>query len=64
MKQQKVVVIYGDLFKPDITLNKVLDEGWMIVSVTAQCVATGRGAFLIVFERSKPPKTKSNSSDN
>jgi len=59
MKEQRVVVIYGDLFKPELTLNKMLEQGWIIVSVTAQCVATGRGALLVVFERTKSAKNKS-----
>jgi len=57
MKEQKVLVI-GDEYPSMVQskVNEMLEEGWLIVSVTAQHVATGssmnaRGGYLIVFER-------------
>jgi len=56
-KQQKVLVT-GDEYASDIQnkIDKILEDGWFIVSVTAQHISTGsssylRGGYLIVFER-------------
>jgi hypothetical protein len=56
-KQQKVLVT-GDGYASDIQnkIDKILEDGWFIVSVTAQHISTGsgshlRGGYLIVFER-------------
>jgi len=57
MKEQKVLVT-GDEYASTVQskVNEILEEGWLIVSVTAQHIATGsssylRGGYLIVFER-------------
>ena len=56
-KQQKVLVT-SDEYASDIQkkIDKILEDGWFIVSVTAQHVSTGctyhlTGGYLIVFER-------------
>jgi hypothetical protein len=56
-KQQKVLVTGGE-YAIDIQnkIDKILEDGWFIVSVTAQHISTGsgshlRGGYLIVFER-------------
>jgi hypothetical protein len=55
-KQQKVLVT-SDEYASDIQkkIDKILEDGWFIVSVTAQHISTGsghlRGGYLIVFER-------------
>jgi hypothetical protein len=58
MKQQLVVVLSGSDYASDMEkeVNKCLEKGWLVVSVTAQHVATGssqtaRGGYFIVFER-------------
>jgi hypothetical protein len=57
MKKQKVLVT-GDDYSITVqeNVNKMLEQGWLIVSVTAQYVATSsssylRGGYLIVFEK-------------
>ena len=57
LRQQKVLVT-GDEYASDIQnkIDKILEDGWFIVSVTAQHISTGsgshlRGGYLIVFER-------------
>jgi hypothetical protein len=57
LRQQKVLVT-GDEYAGDIQnkIDKILEDGWFIVSVTAQHISTGsssylRGGYLIVFER-------------
>jgi hypothetical protein len=57
MKEQKVLVT-GDEYASTIQskVNEILKEGWLVVSVIAQHVATGssmyaRGGYFIVFER-------------
>ena len=56
-KQQKVLVTGDESYK-DVQdkIDKILEDGWFIVSVTAQHISTGsgshlRGGYLIVFER-------------
>lgn len=60
MKEQKVYVTANDEYASDIekTINNSLEDGWQIVSVTAQHISTNvnatsttRGGYLIVFER-------------
>jgi hypothetical protein len=58
MKEQKVLVISGDTYDADKEheINKQLDLGWSIISVTAQHVSSKSityGGYLIVLERSK-----------
>jgi hypothetical protein len=57
MTTQKVLVV-GDEYAHNIQykIDDILNEGWLIVSVTAQHVSTGssqgyKGGYLIVFER-------------
>jgi hypothetical protein len=57
MKEQKVLVT-GDDYASTVQskVNEILEEGWLIVSVTAQHIATGssmnaRGGYFILFER-------------
>lgn len=57
-KQQKVLVTPDDESYKDVQdkIDKILEDGWFIVSVTAQHISTGsgshlRGGYLIVFER-------------
>lgn len=57
MKNQKVLVV-GDEYAHNIQdkINDILNEGYLIISVTAQHVSTGsnqsfRGGYLIVFEK-------------
>ncbi len=58
MKKQKVLVV-GDEYAHSIQdqIDEILNEGYLIISVTAQHVATGspsqrfKGGYLIVFER-------------
>jgi hypothetical protein len=59
MTTQKVLVV-GDEYAHNIQskIDDVLNEGWNIVSVTAQHVSTGstqwlRGGYLIIFEKSE-----------
>ena len=66
MKQQLVVVLSGSDYASDMEkeVNKCLEKGWLVVSVTAQHVATGssqtaRGGYFIVFERDIADKTYS-----
>lgn len=56
-KEQKVLVTGDESYK-DVQdkIDKILEDGWFIVSVTAQHISTGsgshlRGGYLIVFER-------------
>ncbi len=56
--QQKVLVTSDDESYKDVQdkINKILEDGWFIVSVTAQHVSTDggshpRGGYLIVFKR-------------
>lgn len=57
MKEQKVLVTgdeYASTVQDDV--DKLLKEGWMVISVTAQHIAAGsafpvRGGYFIVFER-------------
>jgi hypothetical protein len=57
MKEQKVLVTGNEsasIVQEEV--NNLLEEGWFIVSVTAQHIAMGgtypiRGGYLIVFER-------------
>jgi hypothetical protein len=56
MKEQKVLVTgddYASLVQSKV--NEILEEGWLIVSVTAQHIAMGssmaRGGYFILFER-------------
>ena len=58
MKQQRVIVLNGSDYASDMQkeINDSIDEGWFIVSVTAQHVATAAphtrlGGFLVVLER-------------
>jgi hypothetical protein len=58
MKTQKVLVV-SDEYANEMQskIDNILNEGWFIISVTAQHVATNRdgrnllGGYLIVFER-------------
>jgi hypothetical protein len=57
MKTQKVLVV-GDEYAHSIQnqINDILNEGYHIISVTAQHVSTGssqchKGGYLIVFEK-------------
>ena len=58
MKTQKVLVV-SDAYAWTIQdkIDNILNEGWLIVSVTAQHVSTNRaernllGGYLIVFEK-------------
>lgn len=57
MKKQKVLVL-GNLYADEMQqkIDPILEDGWYIVSVTPQHVATGsgsvaRGGYLIVFEK-------------
>jgi hypothetical protein len=59
MKTQKVLVV-GDEYAHNIQskIDDILNEDWLIVSVTAQHVSTGssqgyKGGYLIVFEKSE-----------
>ena len=59
MTTQKVLVV-GDEYAHNIQykIDDILNEGWNIVSVTAQHVSTGspqwlRGGYLIIFEKSE-----------
>ena len=56
MKKQKVLVL-GNLYADEMQqkIDPILEDGWYIVSVTSQHVATVstspiRGGYLIVFE--------------
>jgi len=58
MKQQRVIVLNGSDYASDMQkeINVAIAEGWFIVSVTAQHVATAAphtrlGGFLVVLER-------------
>ena len=58
LKEQKVLVTPDDESYKDVQdkIDKILEDGWFIVSVTAQHVSTGctyhlTGGYLIVFER-------------
>jgi hypothetical protein len=58
MKQQLVVVLSGSDYASDMEkkVNGWLEKGWVIVSVTAQHVATDsssaiRGGYFVVLER-------------
>jgi hypothetical protein len=56
MKEQKVLAIAGDTYDCDKEheINKQLELGWNIVSVTAQYVSSNQisyGGYLIVLER-------------
>ena len=57
MKEQKVLVIADE---PSLIIQQrvqeILNQGWMITSVSAQHVSTGstgqiRGGYFIIFER-------------
>jgi hypothetical protein len=57
MKEQKVLVIADE---PSLIIQQkvqeVLEQGWLITSVSAQHVSTGssqflRGGYFIIFER-------------
>lgn len=58
MKTQKVLVV-SDEYANEMQskIDDILNEGWFIISVTAQHVSTNRdgrnllGGYLIVFER-------------
>jgi hypothetical protein len=57
LRQQKVLVTGNESYK-DVQekIDKILENGWFIVSVTARHISTGggshlRGGYLIVFER-------------
>lgn len=52
MKKQKVLVL-GNLYADEMQkkIDPILEDGWHIVSVTPQHVATGSGGYLIVFEK-------------
>lgn len=57
MKKQKVLVL-GNLYADEMQqkIDPILEDGWHIVSVTSQHVATGstspvRGGYLVVFEK-------------
>ena len=59
MKEQKVYLTPNDFYATDVEkeINKILSEGWMIVSVTAQNISNSTtssscrfGGYLIVFE--------------
>ena len=57
MKKQKVLVL-GNLYADEMQqkIDPILEDGWHIVSVTPQHVATAsgnitRGGYLIVFEK-------------
>jgi hypothetical protein len=59
MKTQKVLVV-GDEYAHNIQykIDDILNEDWLIVSVTAQHVSTGssqgyKGGYLIIFEKSE-----------
>jgi hypothetical protein len=57
VKQQAIVIGYNSsTYEIETKVNKYLDEGWKIVSVTPQCVATGSsyqmsGGYFIVVEK-------------
>ena len=59
MKEQKVIVLSGSDYASEmqVRINEMINEGWFVVSVTAQHVATGssqssaRGGYLIVLEK-------------
>ena len=58
MKKQKVLVL-GNLYADEMQqkIDPILEDGWYIVSVTSQHVATAstspvRGGYLIIFEKS------------
>ena len=58
MRTQKVLVV-SDEYANEMQskIDNILNEGWLIISVTAQHVSTNRGGrnllggYLIVFER-------------
>ena len=58
LKEQKVLVTPDDESYKDVQdkIDKILEDGWLIVSVTARHISPGggshlRGGYLIVFER-------------
>jgi hypothetical protein len=59
VKQQAIVIGYNSsTHEIETKVNKYLDEGWKIVSVTPQCVANGSsgwstvsGGYFIVVEK-------------
>ena len=59
MKEQKVIVLSGSDYASEmqVRINEMIDEGWFVVSVTAQHVAgssqtsPARGGYLIVLEK-------------
>lgn len=60
MKEQRVLVTGNDYaIEVQDKVDVLLAQGWQVVSVTAQHVATGssgsttRGGYFIVFEREK-----------
>jgi hypothetical protein len=60
MKEHLVVVLSGSDYASDMEkeVNKCLEKGWLVVSVTAQHVATSsssslRGGYIVVLERTK-----------
>ncbi len=66
MKEHRVVVLSGYDYASDMQkeVNGWLQNGWQVVSVTAQNVTTGssqiaRGGYLLVLERDVADKTYS-----
>ena len=59
MKEQRVLVTGNDYaIEVQEKVDAIMAEGWRVVSVAAQHVATGssqaiRGGYFIVFEREK-----------
>jgi hypothetical protein len=56
MKKQKVLVLVNEYASDSQKqIDNILNEGWFIVSVTAQHVSNGssqtKGGYLIVFEK-------------
>ena len=59
LKKQKVLVLQNEyLYNIQPKIDEILEEGYFIVSVTAQHVSVGStnhlyGGYLIVFEKSE-----------
>lgn len=60
MKEQRVLVLSGSDYASEMQdkIDQYTEQGWMVVSITAQHVATGsidvkRGGYIMVFERHK-----------